>query len=276
MLKHLVVAAAVALSVASVACHVGEVTDITETYEAETSQATIVCKSPFVKPDLSTLKACGSDAIGHGHCYDKTKGEFDPTQLTAPGCAANELCVPDKVLESNGTPLKSCKSIGGSPGACTSLLQQELNANKGFVPQDVCDADERCGPCIDPRTNKDSGACLPQGAHQDACTGGAGDKIELCCHGVGTCVGKSAVPADDVSSLGQDTCSKDTLLCAPSSLVNGEAPKKCDVLGLSGVCLDVCFNSMLGGLKAVRGSCNPEEVCIPCAVGKGQGLPGCE
>jgi hypothetical protein len=275
MLKH-VILTIFAFSVAAVACHVGEETDIIETYRAATTTTTISCSSPFIDVDLSKLKDCGGKT-GKGHCFDKTKGMFDPTQLTQPGCGDGELCVPDNVLTANGKPAKTCKSFGGQPGACTSLLNQQLNENKDAVPPDVCDADtERCAPCIDPRTGKESGACAALGAHEQACTGGKGDKIELCCHGVGTCVQKSSMPSGDADELKQDTCSKNSLVCAPSGLVNGEAPKTCDVLGVSGVCLDACFNDMLTGLKAAaRGGCGPTEVCIPCVVGKSQGLPGC-
>jgi hypothetical protein len=277
MPKHLLVTAAFALSVAAVACHVGEATDIVETYQAATTTKAITCSSPFIDVDLSKLKECGG-TIGKGHCFDKTKGIFDPTQLTQPGCADGELCVPDSVLGANGKPAKSCKSLGDQPGACTSLLNQQLNENKGAVPPDVCDAEtERCAPCIDPRTGKDSGACSPLGAHEQPCTGGKGDKNRLCSHGVGTCVQKSSVPSGDADQLNQDSCPTDSLVCAPSSLVNGDAPKTCDVLGVSGVCLDTCFNDMLGGLKAAaRGDCGPTEVCVPCVVGKSQGLPGCD
>jgi hypothetical protein len=86
---------------------------------------------------------------------------------------------------------------------------------------------------------------------------------------------REAAPADSRDDLARDTC-PETKLCAPRAMVEG-TPVKCSVTGVSGVCLDLCFATMLGPVgKAMRGGCGPTEVCLPCAVGKSRGMPGCD
>ena len=84
----------------------------------------------------------------------------------------------------------------------------------------------------------------------------------------------SGVPEDKREDLSRDTCMAGKL-CAPAAMVSGN-PDHCKVLGVPGVCLDVCFARMLSpAVSVVKGQCRPTEVCMPCLIGKGQGMPGC-
>ena len=229
---------------------------------------TITCSTPFAKPDLGSLKPCGE---GKGHCFDKTK-----TPITnLPECEGGELCVPDKLLESNGGKLKACNFyIGDKPGACMSTLVKDIAAHANDLRPDVCDPDERCAPCIDPRDGKNTKLCEPIGVHEGACTGGVATRAPSCCHGAGLCMNESGVPEDKREDLSRDTCMAGKL-CAPAAMVSGD-PIHCKVLGVPGVCLDVCFARMLSPAATVaRGQCKPTEVCLPCLIGKGQDMPGC-
>jgi hypothetical protein len=229
---------------------------------------TVTCNSPFTKPDLASLKSCGE---GKGHCFPKNK---TPT-TNLPDCGGDEICVPDKVLDANGGKLKSCTFfIGDKPGACVSTLVKDIAAHANELKQDVCDADERCAPCVDPRDGKDTKICAEIGVHEGACTGGVGTRAPSCCHGAGLCMNESGVPEDNRGDLSRDTCMAGKL-CAPAAMVSGD-PDHCTVLGMSGVCLDVCFAKMLSpAVSVARGECRPTEVCMPCIIGKGQGMPGC-
>jgi hypothetical protein len=229
------------------------------------------CDSPFVVPDLSKLKSCGN---GRGHCYDGAKLA---STSDLPPCEGSEFCVPDKVLTAGGKKLQSCTSMGGKPGVCSSLLLERLEKFKDLVPPDVCDKDnERCAPCINPEDGTDTQACDDTGVHERACAaGGEAAATQTCCHGAGDCINTDAVPEDKRGDMSRETCSEGKL-CAPASMTNG-TPVKCEALGIPGVCMDYCFAAMLKpGAAVMRGSCGITEMCLPCIVGKGQGVLGCD
>lgn len=268
--KLLIVTAA--LSLLGVACSVGETTYATITLPVRAKKETRTCESPHVKADLGSLKACGD---GKGHCYNNAKVPIAASQL--PACEGDEVCVPDKVLSANGTKLKACTFfMEQKPGACVSLLLKDIKAHENELQKDVCDDNERCAPCINPLDGTDTHVCDETGVHEKDCVGGVdGSSAESCCHGAGVCSKLDAIPEDQRENMQRDACPSQKV-CAPAAMVDG-APVKCDVLGVPGVCLDVCFASMLRGTKQVmRGGCGITEICLPCAIGKGQGMPGCE
>jgi hypothetical protein len=281
IVSKLVVVLTAALSVGSVACVIGEArTEVVE-YDPHKATQELVCDSDFVKADTSGLTACGGAGGGKGHCYDRTKTTLGADdEFADPKCKDTEVCVPDKILAAAGKKLKTCtfKATGTpAPGACMSVISKQINGNIAALKSDECDDDEGCTPCINPIDKTDTHTCDEQGVHADACTGGAlGKQTELCCHGNGLCIDGDAVPGGQQDSLDRQTCKKDNQVCAPAALVDG-TPHKCSALGISGVCLDFCFAEMLQGAKAIgRGDCGPTEICLPCLIGKGQGVPGCE
>ncbi|MCW5838079.1 MAG: hypothetical protein KIS78_37155, partial [Labilithrix sp.] len=254
-----------------VACSIGESTTETVTLPVRARRETRTCESPFARPDPSTLERCGD---GKGRCFDGARTPIPAKDL--PPCAGGDVCVPDALLEAGGGTLKSCTFfLGSKPGACMSLLVKDIAANKDVLQQDVCADDERCAPCVDPTNGQDTRLCGAIGVHEEACVGGEGARAAACCHGFGVCMNADAAPEGSRGDLSRDTCADDQL-CAPAAMVEG-APVKCDVLGFDGVCLDTCFATMLRPTTPVmRGGCGPTEVCLPCAVGKGQGMPGCD
>jgi hypothetical protein len=251
------------------ACRVGEATHETITYPVRSAPETRTCSSPFTAPDVSTLKPCGE---GRGHCY-----AGDKTWIAGfPACEGKDACVPDKVLAANGTKLKACKFfLDDKPGACVSTLIPDIAAHVNELRPDVCDAaTERCAPCISPIDGSNTHLCEEAGVHTEACIGGAGAKQASCCHGSGVCMNPDGVPEDQRDSLSHETC-KDGKLCAPAALVDGN-PTKCNAFGDDGVCVDVCFAAQLAPAGPVmRSVCRVTEVCVPCIVGAGQGMPGC-
>jgi hypothetical protein len=265
--KQVAIVLAVAMSI--VACSVGGATHEHVVMPVRVQSETQTCSSPFVKPELASLKACGE---GKGHCYDKAKVPI--TGL--PACEGDQVCVPDKVLDINGGKLKACTFfIGQKPGVCFSNLVEDVAKHINELQKDVCDEDERCIPCIDPTNGEDTHSCEAMGVHEKACVGGVGAKVESCCHGAGACISPDAVPEDQRGDLSQEVCPRGKL-CSPAAMVDGN-PVQCDVLGVSGVCLDTCFANMLRPAgKLMRAGCGPTEVCLPCIIGKGQGMPGCE
>jgi hypothetical protein len=259
-------------SVASVvACSIGETTYETVELPVRARRETRTCDSPFARPDIATLAPCGE---GKGHCFDRTKVPVADTEL--PDCGAKEVCVPDAILRAGGEKLRSCTFfIGGKPGACVSMLLADIGAHANELKQDVCADDERCAPCVNPVDGTDTHLCDPIGVHEGACVGGTeADQTESCCHGMGVCMNEDSVPEDSREDMVRETCPS-AKVCAPAAMVNG-APVPCDILGAPGVCLDLCFAAMLRGTKAmIRAGCGPTEICMPCAIGAGQGMPGC-
>jgi hypothetical protein len=245
-------------------------------------------KDDFTKPDLSKLTACGD---GKGHCYAKDKVEI-ASQLTA--CPdATQVCVPDEILQAGGQPLKSCTSIVG-PGGCVTatLIPQIIKQGGSALKPDVCGATQLCVPCKDP-TNGDAPTpfCQPIGVHEKSCSasaaGGGGDAgartpLPPCCttngKSNGVCLVETAVPEAQRSQTKQDVCAAGNK-CVPAALVAG-APVKCTagILG-AGVCMDKCFNDMMsfaGGIGILSSQgCGTTEVCVPCSLVGGQGVPGC-
>jgi hypothetical protein len=260
---------------ASAACTIGETRYETVKLPAALKTETRTCDSPVVTPDLSTLKTCGD---GHGHCYDKTKVPLPETELDA--CDdPSQVCVPDTVLKSGGNKLESCTFwLGNKPGACMSDLVKDVKANIAQLKQDVCsDPNDRCVPCISPIDGSNTHACDDGiGVHQAACIGGTqGGNAKTCCHGMGLCTDLDSVPPDSQSHMERETC-PESKVCAPAAMVENK-PVKCDVLGFDGVCIDLCFASMFQATTQVtRSSCGPTEVCMPCVLGKSQGMPGCD
>jgi hypothetical protein len=265
------------VAVAGSACSVGETNYATITLPLREKTETRTCNSPFTKPDLGKLEPCEGGEGWKGHCYDGEKIPLPPSML--PACKrAGDVCVSDKLLSAGGSKLKACTFfIGKKPGACVSMLVSDIAENKKQLERDVCDEDERCAPCVHPVTGEDTHLCEDVGVHDVACVGGTSDAEEpdTCCHGMGVCMKEDALPEGSREDMIHDTCSGGEL-CAPAAMAYG-TPVKCDVLGISGVCLDLCFAAALRSSKPVmRGGCGPTEVCLPCIIGEGQGMPGCE
>jgi hypothetical protein len=289
--SKLIIVVSAALSVGSVACVVGETrTEVIE-YNPHLAVAGMVCNSPYVKPDLKSLKACHAAGTGKGHCYSKAKSGTNAEnakEVADPTCKDDEICIADKVLEAGGTDaLKKCtfRAAGkDEEGRCMANLAQQMSANfkymKSTEKDGVCDDDEACSPCIDPRNKESTGICGKVGVHEEDCTEGAkGKQLELCCAGLGICMPSDSVPGGAADSLPKDSCkSKDAPICTPANLIDGKG-ETCEIAGQDGVCLPTCFADMVKGAQsALRSSCNALSFCLPCAAAKAAGydMPGCK
>ena len=242
----------------------------------------------FVKPDLATLKPCGENK---GHCYAKDKISY--ASALVPCADAAQVCVPDEILLANGQPLKTCTSVAGVGGCVTGTLFPELIKQGGaFLKPDVCGASMLCVPCKDPSHGMaPTGFCEPNGPHKNACgtaaagaaDGGAATTSAPCCttngKSNGVCLPEVAVPEAQRKYTKQDVCPSANK-CVPAALVAG-APVTCSggLFG-PGVCMDKCFNDMMsiaGGIGILsKDKCGSTELCIPCGLVSGQGVPGCK
>ncbi len=243
------------------------------------------CNAAFVKVDVKDLTPCEG---GKGHCYAKEKvGEFAAQLIACPNAA--EVCVPNEVLAAGGEKLKSCTSVAGPGGCFTAALAPEIGKQSGgLLTKDICDADQLCLPCADPRNNgAPTPFCQPIGVRDAACSSGgasapppAAPPAVPCCttNGVsnGVCIADSFVPKEQRDSVKQDSCPAANS-CVPKALVENK-PVKCKSTLGDGICMDKCFDDMLGfagdiGFLSTKG-CGQTEVCIPCSFAP-NGTPGC-
>jgi hypothetical protein len=272
MMTHVVGFALVGLAVT--ACKIGETNYETVKLPVRQVVEKRTCDSKFVVVDLAKAKPCGTD--GKSHCYPWAKASV-PKEELEPCDDPAEVCMPDKMLLAGGKKATECKFAGKEAGACLPLAFKQIRENAGVLQQDACAEDERCVPCIHPIEKTDTGVCGEAGVHEEDCVGGPGAQgnVETCCAGFGVCLNETSVPEESRASTPSLGCSAGTL-CAPAAMAD-KNPKKCETLaGVDGVCLPLCFAPQLRGEQYVSSDCNAFEACLPCFIGSGQGMPGCE
>jgi hypothetical protein len=238
---------------------------------------------PYTGPaivDVKTFPACGDGA----RCVPENLVPANAAALLKK-CSGG-VCAPEKSIAAGGQYLpKTCKSIANAEGRCVNVNIPAVEAQKASLPQDNCDANERCTPCFSPLDGKETGACKTvtcDSPKQPAV------QFKTCCQGKGTggkCVPKTMVPAAQQSKLrdDEDACEKGTELCAPNeNLDPANKPAQCTASTLftgqySGVCVSDCVDfSFIESIGTSRGNCPKSFTCAPCEQGgKPTGAPGC-
>jgi hypothetical protein len=223
----------------------------------------------------------------------ETGGRCVPSEFLPPGstdllaaCDATSTCVPDKFVEAGGeVEPEHCRSVGGGEGRCISKCVPQVADEADMLPQDVCEDDELCAPCYDPRTGVETGACtLACDAPEEPAF-----VFPSCCEGIGTCVPASSVPDDFVEQLPEDTCEDEGFLCAPDKFVAdlSYSPPSCTPelageleidLDDEGVCLAACVAVHANALATAlaQSSCDAGEVCVPCHDPDGEDTGACD
>lgn len=229
------------------------------------TKAAAPAQCPQVEPilDESAFKqdSCGSNML----CVDASLVGADRAKLL--GTCSTGVCAPKKsVLRGGNYVPKSCRSLAGAEGRCSNVGVPDVAKQKDLLPQADCDADERCAPCFDPTSGKETGACS-----QATCDKPAEKPVTFaaCCGGGGKCV-PTASAGPNADQLNPDSCSGDTPVCAPNAFLPGATPKTCDaVLGIvKGICAAKCAVDVPGGgvtQKLIQGSCSDDEFCVPCS-----------
>ncbi|MDB4936518.1 MAG: Tryptophan synthase alpha chain [Labilithrix sp.] len=242
-------------------------------------------KCPYDGPplDVSAFATCRDG----GRCIpDKA---FPPEQAAqkarlAP-CDGGGFCVPEKIIKAQGNALpKSCKSFASLEGRCTSTVFPDIEKQKDRLPQDACDANERCAPCFDP-SGKATGACSsvscdapkePFKPFQACCSSGGKSR--------GKCLPSASLPAEAATGLEKKECSAAADLCVPEEQLDEKfVNPKCTASSLlgqyDGVCISTCVKmDFLTQLGTAQGSCSAESFCAPCKnplTGAATGAPGC-
>lgn len=229
--------------------------------------------------DVSTFPTCRDG----GRCISgkAIPAEEQSRLATCP----DGFCVPEKIIKAQGQLLpKSCRSFAGLEGRCTSTVFPDIEAQKDRLPQDACDANERCAPCFDP-LGKATGACSsvtcdapkePFKPFAACCNSGGKSR--------GRCLPKTSMPAEAASGLEKKECPTDADLCVPEEEIDEKfVHPKCTASSLlgsyEGVCISNCVaKDFLTELGTDRGNCSAESFCAPCKnplTGEATGAPGC-
>lgn len=249
------------------------------------------CVGPLGPPrDPQSLPVCCQDFLGNGHCLEAAA--VDPLfQAYVDPCPDGGFCIPDKFLATGGvyTP-PPCSSLDGAPGVCLSVCIPAVGGLYAVLPQDICDEDERCAPCISPIDGSNTGACDIVGECVDPSAPDDpvppppddGDDPTTCVHEGDPVIDPSAltpcaidahclpnalVPPELASQLAP--CADGASKCVPDVfLVTGGAfiPPSCrSMLDAEGRCL----SRMLPAVSAQeaflpQSTCSPAERCVPC------------
>ncbi len=250
---------------------------------------------PTLTPmDPSTLPSCGAAVCAdspNAHCVPTDKVPANVAAQLAQCSDGASYCVPDSFIKSGGAAPPTCKSLNGADGVCLSVCVPQVKQYESLLPEDVCAADERCAPCINPLNNMSSGAC-DIGKPTDCTSGGTGgtptggntppappmcpysgpplvDVSTLTGCGDGAhCVQTALVPAAMASQLAPCAAPAGTL-CAPDVFIQSAGnyiPKTCASLDAAeGRCLNVVIPQVKAQVaQLTQDVCQPYEKCVPC------------
>ena len=250
----------------------------------KTPKTTTPTACPYDGPplDVSAFPVCGDG----GRCVpEKAIPAENVEQTSRLAKCTGGYCVPEKILKAQGNLLpKSCRSIASLEGRCTSMVFPDIEKQKDQLPQDACDANERCAPCFDP-LGKVTGACSsvscdapkePGKPFPTCCGTGAATK--------GRCFPSASLPAVAASGLEKKECAAAADLCVPEEEIAEKfVHPKCAASSLlgayDGVCISNCVKKdFLTNLGTARGNCGADSFCAPCKnplTGAATGAPDC-
>lgn len=286
------------LAVLGAACSVASIPGMSDAPSTGVAPASsVVCGgAEYEKEDVSKLSACECKAGGKAHCVAKSKipDSVEPVLNECDGAAG--MCIPDTLLE--GKAPTTCETSGGE-GRCLSLcvkkvgeLAEALDRGKG----DVCPADERCVPCINPTNNQPTGICdlgrkpaagecqtappatTDEGAPVSCPFNGTPKDVSpypVCAPG-GRCVKTSFIDTTLTDPAKRDElkkrlnkCEGETGLCVPEEYIREytqHLPTSCtSFAGIEGRCFSTVFKDIDAHKELLqRDRCAAEERCIPC------------
>lgn len=191
---------------------------------------------------------------------------------------SGSLCVPDEFsTDANFTP-RPCISLFGQKGACLSSCIPQVRDAPVKLPKDVCTGNQLCAPCIDPQTNKETGAC-----NQGAMACDPPEKTEGPCQDYAPtldisgyascgprahCAPENLVDEKQRADLGK--CQDGVSYCVPDDFLKRGGrytPPSCKSVGdREGRCLSTSIPKIAAEKATLPvSSCNPiDEVCAPC------------
>jgi hypothetical protein len=270
----------------------------TSTGSGSTPTCVPTSSTPPPQINVSSLPSCCT--TGAAHCVPSADVPAG-TEVSALASCTGGVCIPDSLIESGGAAPPACKSLNGAAGVCLSLCVPQVAQYSTLLPQDICQSEERCAPCISPLDGSNTGACdigkntgaaagggttcTPAGGADDAGSAPSApvDAGPPVCPHVGPpvldptslpscdpnggahCLSASLVPAAEASQLA--TCP--TGLCVPDSFIESGGqfiPATCtSLLGAEGRCLDEMIPQVASQLSELpQATCETYERCVPC------------
>jgi hypothetical protein len=240
---------------------------------------TPACDGPLGSArDPRALPACCEEFVGGAHCLPAADvpgvlaDRFDT-------CAGGGYCVPDPLIATGGVyEPPSCTSLQGAEGVCLSGCIPEVGEVWGILPQDGCDSDERCVPCVNPLDGEVTGAC----ELKYTCEGGFGsgtcphtgpDLIDpatlTACQPGAHCLPVMLVPADMQARLADCPAPNAGSKCVPDAFIRtggNYVPPTCDsVAGVEGRCLSKALPEVQAQAALLpQSTCGADELCTPC------------
>ncbi len=218
--------------------------------------------------DTATFKqdSCGAGLL----CVPKNLVPTAQQSQLSP-CSSG-LCAPKKSVQAAGMFLpKTCRSLANAEGRCLAAGLPAIAAQSA-LPRADCDADEKCAPCFDPITGKETGACTTVPCDKPV---EPAKSFSKCCGGKGSCLPESLVPSGDRDNFDDEGCKEDVELCLPTELAASDLTKAapCKFNGLSvagiqvagpfnGACISDCFDTFPPPPQA---NCAGGTVCVPCS-----------
>ena len=200
---------------------------------------------------------------GIGQCVDGSSNPQAAMNLDQDICMAGLVCAPTTFSDPTYIP-PTCTSASNAEGRCVNECFTAGVGAAQFLPQDTCQAGEKCVPCFNPVDGMPTGACDNNGDMpvQPPVT------FSDCCANLGKCVPMSLVPPDRAAQLPMDTCTQGDL-CAPTVVINDPehkfAPCTANILFQMhpGACVPACLAGSQAGLLAQE-TCAQGELCAPC------------
>jgi len=188
--------------------------------------ATCVWEGPPAT-DVSTLPNCGPKAS----CVPSALVPPEAKSLLA-SCDGGGACIPNVFIEKNGKfVLPTCRSLYGAEGRCLTTAIPLVKSGGDLIPQDKCEAGEKCLPCFNPFDGTDTTLC------KVSCDTGPAEPAKLaprCCplqgKDRGVCVPKELLPEGAAASLVEEgacvNAQAGAYVCVPQEVAQVTTPPK--------------------------------------------------
>lgn len=298
-MRSKVLALVVGLAVGIIACGeadpYGDLGDMGKAPKTDKAESAATCSATMSGADPESLTACKGTKTGtKGRCVPTgTLGDRKDTFEKA-DCKGDAACVPeDLVREGTKISLKKCTAVLNTEGRCFWPLAKQVMENYDLLKgatKDQCEGDQICAPCMDPRTQEETGVCsLGESAGGSDCKGGSTEKkTSGATKPAATC--PQVEPILEEGTFKQDSCGTN-MLCVQEDLVGADrakllakcstgvcAPKKSVLRGGNYVpktCKSIanaegrCSNVGVPDIAAKkdllpRDTCDADELCAPC------------
>lgn len=268
-----------ALLVTIAGCQVGDPGARPGEDEGDERYPTPACDGPLGPArDPRTLPACCEEFVGGAHCLPAgaVPGVLQDRFAL---CAGGGYCVPDPLIATGGVyEPPACTSLQGAEGVCLSGCIPQVSEVWGILPQDGCDADERCVPCVNPLDGQPTGAC----ELRYTCEGGFGsgtcphtgpdliDPTTLpACQPGAHCLPVMLVPEDLRDRLADCPAPDAGSKCVPDDFIRtggNHVPATCaSVAGAEGRCLSRALPEVQAQAALLpQATCDADELCVPC------------